>query len=310
VLIAFEKLVEKVRPDMVGVVGDVNSTVACALATAKSYVLDGGNSPRLIHVEAGLRSGDRRMPEEINRIVTDSLSDILFTSEESGNANLLNEGVPQEKIHFTGNVMVDSLRWAISKKTGRAVAADISPEAGWPPIKPFVLVTLHRPSNVDEPIMLSKVMATLQQIAERISVIFPVHPRTSAQLQAMGYPAPKSITAHLGEPGLVLLPPLGYDKFLALMAEATAVITDSGGIQEETTALGVPCLTVRENTERPVTISVGTNTLVGQDIGRLAAEVDEILQGQAKKGSLPPLWDGQAAARIVSILAGFLGKGA
>ena len=238
------------------------------------------------------------------------MQEYSFTSEESGNANLLNEGVPQEKIHFTGNVMVDSLRWAISKKTGRAVAADISPEAGWPPIKPFVLVTLHRPSNVDEPIMLSKVMATLQQIAERISVIFPVHPRTSAQLQAMGYPAPKSITAHLGEPGLVLLPPLGYDKFLALMAEATAVITDSGGIQEETTALGVPCLTVRENTERPVTLSVGTNTLVGQDIGRLAAEVDEILQGQAKKGSLPPLWDGQAAARIVSILAGFLGKGA
>ncbi len=303
VLTAFEKLLEQVRPDMVGVVGDVNSTAACALATAKSYVLEQGRTPRLVHVEAGLRSGDRRMPEEINRIVTDSLSDILFTSEESGNSNLLREGVAPEKIHFVGNVMVDSLKWALSKTKGGAAPVVHSQESGSQPTGPYVLVTLHRPSNVDDLMMLRKIMAALQEIGEHLPVIFPVHPRTASRIQAMGVTAEPSASSRLKKPGLHFMPPLGYDDFLALMVDALVVITDSGGIQEETTALGVPCLTLRENTERPVTISEGTNILINRDPERLIVEVDNILQGPAKRCSVPLLWDGHAAERIVEVLS-------
>jgi UDP-N-acetylglucosamine 2-epimerase (non-hydrolysing) len=304
ILVAFEALLRRERPAMVGVVGDVNSTSACALATAKSYVLDGGATPKLIHVEAGLRSGDRLMPEEVNRLITDALSDLLFTSEESGNLNLVREGVPKEKINFSGNVMVDSLFVAVAKDRGRSLLETLGVNGENP--RQFALVTLHRPSNVDDPEMLRRVMGALKVIGSRIAVFFPVHPRTAARMKDIGMTGGvDGLRAGLVEPGLHTLDPLGYDDFLALMRRATVVITDSGGIQEETTALGIPCLTLRENTERPATVTLGTNTLLGRDTDRLVVEVDAILAGQGKVGTVPPNWDGHAAERIIEVLARF-----
>jgi|SRR5438309_4855860 len=264
------------KPDMVLVYGDVNSTVAAALVCAKLLIPVG-------HVEAGLRSFDRTMPEEINRIVTDRLADVLFTPSADGDENLLREGVSSEKIYRVGNVMIDSLLRLLP-------AAIQCPPNGVP--DHFALVTLHRPSNVDDNETLKSILASLLTVNEQLDVVFPVHPRTRMRIAQFGIKVDK----------LHLLEPVPYIEFLALQRRATAVITDSGGIQEETTYLQVPCLTVRRNTERPITVTMGTNTLVGHDSRKLAMELTAILEGRAKRGSIPPLWDGHAGERIADVL--------
>lgn len=272
----FEPVVLEQKPDVVLVYGDVNSTVAAALVCSKLLI-------RVAHVEAGLRSFDRTMPEEINRIVTDHLSDMLFTPSEDGDANLAREGVPQEKIYRVGNVMIDSLIQLLP-------AARKCPANGLP--ERLALVTLHRPSNVDDGQNLKKILDSLSQVSEHLDIVFPVHPRTRRRISEFGIRVPK----------LHLLDPMPYIEFLAVQARAAVVITDSGGIQEETTYLGVPCLTMRENTERPITVTLGTNTLVGEDQDRLVRELNNILAGKGKKGVIPPLWDGHAGDRIADIL--------
>ncbi len=277
----FEPVVLERKPDLVLVYGDVNSTVAAALVCAKLMV-------RVAHVEAGLRSGDRRMPEEINRLVTDRLADLLFTPSPDGDANLLQEGIPAEKIKLVGNVMIDTLVRLLPQA-----------EARWPqletefPAGKFALVTLHRPSNVDDPGQLSRLLVELGRIGEEISVLFPVHPRTRQSIADGGLQVPETIH---------LMDPLGYLDFLALEKHAAVVISDSGGIQEETTFLGVPCLTLRDTSERPITITMGTNTLVGGDLERLRAELGLILAGKGKQGQRPPLWDGHASERIAEVI--------
>jgi UDP-N-acetylglucosamine 2-epimerase (non-hydrolysing) len=273
---SFEPVVLESKPDMVLVYGDVNSTVAAALVCSKLLIPVG-------HVEAGLRSFDRTMPEEINRIVTDRLADILFTPSEDGDANLLHEGVPKERIHLVGNVMIDSLIQLLP-------AARKLPKNGFP--DRFALVTLHRPSNVDDVDSLRAILDSLTNVSKELSIIFPVHPRTRQRIAEFG----------IDTQNLKLLNPIPYIEFLSLQSRATVVITDSGGIQEETTYLGVPCLTLRRNTERPVTVTVGTNILVGDDRERLAAEMGKIMEGKQKKGIRPPLWDGYAGDRIADIL--------
>ena len=272
----FEPVVLEHRPDIVLVYGDVNSTVAAALVCAKLLIPVG-------HVEAGLRSFDRTMPEEINRIVTDRLSDLLFTPSEDGDSNLQKEGVPSRKIHRVGNVMIDSLIQLLP--AARTCRGENFPER-------LALVTLHRPSNVDDSENLQRILDSLREISERINVVFPVHPRTRQRIKEFG----------LSVPRLHLVDPLPYIEFLALQARAAVVITDSGGIQEETTYLGVPCLTLRTNTERPITVTLGTNILVGEDQNRLTEELKAVLDGKAKKGTVPPLWDGHAGDRIADIL--------
>jgi len=261
-------------PDGVMVYGDVNSTVAAAMVCAKLPI-------PIAHVEAGLRSFDRSMPEEINRLVTDQLADLLFTPSADGDENLLREGIPASKICRVGNVMIDSLIKLLPEARQRAAASGMPGR--------FVLVTLHRPSNVDNPQMLRQLIATLAELSEQDAVVFPVHPRTRQRIEQCGLRVP---------PTLLLLEPLGYLDFLALQTIATLIVTDSGGIQEESTFLGVPCLTVRNNTERPVTVTIGTNTLVGQDMAQLILEARGVLVGKAKKGGIPPLWDGHASERI------------
>jgi UDP-N-acetylglucosamine 2-epimerase (non-hydrolysing) len=267
------------QPDMILVYGDVNSTVAAALVCSKLLI-------RVAHVEAGLRSFDRTMPEEINRIVTDQLADLLFTPSEDGDGNLQREGISPEKIHRVGNVMIDSLIQLLP-------AAVQCPKNGFS--GRYALVTLHRPSNVDDSAVLKSILESLLQVNEHLEVVFPVHPRTRQRLAEFGVKLDK----------IHLLEPLPYIEFLALQRSATVVITDSGGIQEETTYLGVPCLTMRSNTERPVTVSMGTNVLVGQDGNKLCSELTRILEGKAKTGSIPPLWDGQTGERIAEIVCRF-----
>jgi UDP-N-acetylglucosamine 2-epimerase (non-hydrolysing) len=271
-----EPVVQQRKPDVVLVYGDVNSTVAAALVCSKVLI-------RVAHVEAGLRSFDRTMPEEINRIVTDRLADMLFTPSEDGDINLQREGIPAEKIFRVGNVMIDSLVQLLP------VAMQCA-KNGLP--KRYALVTLHRPSNVDEGESLRSILLALLAVNEQMEVVFPVHPRTRQRIEQFGIDAKK----------LHLLEPLPYIEFLSLQHGAAVVITDSGGIQEETTYLGVPCLTLRNNTERPVTVTVGTNVLIGHDLGRLGSELSKIIEGKAKKGSVPPLWDGHAAERIAEAL--------
>jgi UDP-N-acetylglucosamine 2-epimerase (non-hydrolysing) len=283
IMIRLEEVLLAQRPDLVLVYGDVNSTVAAALVCAKLLIPVG-------HVEAGLRSFDRTMPEEINRVLTDQIADLLFTPSEDGNANLAREGVAPEKIHLVGNVMIDTLVRLLPVAQESTVIADL----GLQP-RGYGLVTLHRPSNVDNRATLREIVSALADISQSIPLIFPVHPRTRQRLRDMQY-APRNTSLHL-------LEPLSYLDFLALQRHAAFVITDSGGIQEETTYLGVPCLTVRENTERPVTVTLGTNTLVGQDMNRLRAEVARILAGEGKRGQVPPLWDGHAAERIAQVTA-------
>jgi UDP-N-acetylglucosamine 2-epimerase (non-hydrolysing) len=276
IMAGFEPVVLERKPDIVLVYGDVNSTVAAALVCAKLLV-------PVAHVEAGLRSFDRTMPEEVNRIVTDRLADVLFTPSEDGDQNLLQEGVSPKKIHRVGNVMIDSLVRLLP-------AASECPRDGLP--DRFALVTLHRPSNVDDAKTLKNILESLLTVNEKLDVVFPVHPRTRARISQFGLSIDK----------LHLLEPAPYIEFLALQRRATAVITDSGGIQEETTYLQVPCLTVRSNTERPITVTMGTNTLVGQDSRKLAVELSAILEGKGKRGGIPPLWDGQAGERIADAL--------
>ncbi len=288
IMVRFEQVLENDRPDLVCVVGDVNSTVACALVAKKLGML-------LAHIEAGLRSFDRGMPEEINRLATDALTDLFFTTEESGTMNLLREGVPPEKIYFVGNLMIDSLRHHLDA----ARRSGILDELGLG-LQDYILVTLHRPSNVDEPQVLRRLWWVLSKIAVEIPVIFPIHPRTRARLENL------QLTAVAG---MRLLPPLGYLDFLQLMSSAKAVLTDSGGIQEETTALGVPCLTLRENTERPVTLSLGTNRLVGANPENILSAWREIRSRPAISPTPSvPLWDGRAAARVREALQGFFNR--
>jgi UDP-N-acetylglucosamine 2-epimerase (non-hydrolysing) len=276
IMTRLEPVVLEAKPDMVLVYGDVNSTIAAALVCSKLLV-------RLGHVEAGLRSFDHTMPEEINRIVTDRLADLLFTPSEDGDSNLLREGVAPGKIRRVGNVMIDSLVRLLP-------AAMQSPRNGLP--ERYALVTLHRPSNVDDSASLRGLLGSLLEVAKQLPVVFSIHPRTRQRIHEFGIDVGK----------LKLLDPVPYIEFLALQQRATVVITDSGGIQEETTYLGVPCLTMRNNTERPVTVGLGTNVLIGQDKTKLQSEIENICSGKAKAGTIPPLWDGKAGDRIAEIL--------
>lgn len=272
------------------VVGDVNSTLACSLASVKL------NIP-VIHVEAGLRSGDRSMPEEINRLLTDAIADLLLVSEPSGVANLLREGRPPSATHLVGNVMIDVLTAQLS----RARSLNCPAQFGLAP-DGFALWTMHRPSNVDHADTLRRMIASMHRIAKNLPVVFPVHPRTQARLQTLGL-----LQDMEANPRIHLSPPVGYSELLSFSSSARMIITDSGGLQEESTALLVPCLTLRANTERPVTVTEGTSTLVGTDTDLLERLVSKILAGAYKAGSVPDLWDGAAAPRIVERIAAFLG---
>ena len=275
-------------PDLVLVVGDVNSTIACALVASKKDIA-------VVHVEAGLRSGDRRMPEEINRVLTDQISDLLFTTEPDGESNLLREGVAPQRIHFVGNVMIDTL---LANRERAVPAAQTL--AGIPGFSAndgsFGVLTLHRPSNVDDPAVLRRLLETLVELSERVPLVFPIHPRTRARIAEAG------LNSLLERSRFGLTEPLGYLQLLGLMSEARLVLTDSGGLQEETTALGVPCITLRENTERPITVTQGTNTIVGTDVRKIKACFDDVLATGGKAGRVPALWDGRAAERIAAQL--------
>lgn len=285
----FEPALDEHRPSCVLVVGDVNSTLACSLVAVKKGV-------KVVHVEAGLRSGDRGMPEEINRVLTDQISDRLYTTERDAEANLAREGVAAARVCFAGNVMIDSL--LAHRAQARSAAATLQAHGADPALlaRPYGVVTLHRPSNVDQAQTLQPLLAVLREVSARLPLVFALHPRTRANIDRFGL-------QHLVDPArMVLLPPQGYLEMLGLMGGATLVLTDSGGLQEETTALGVPCLTLRENTERPVTVEQGTNTMVGRDRGAILRGVDEILAGRGKRGRVPELWDGHAAERIAGDL--------
>jgi len=276
IMIRFEAVVKEQKPDLVLVYGDVNSTVAAVLVCSKLEILVG-------HVEAGLRSFDRTMPEEINRLVTDQIADFLFTPSEDGDDNLRKEGISPEKIFRVGNVMIDSLVKLLPAAEGIKLPG--IPER-------YALVTLHRPANVDDRSTLKGILDSLSDVSRKLAVVLPVHPRTRQRIGDFG----------MNTEQIHLLDPLPYIDFLSLQTRATVVITDSGGVQEETTYLGIPCLTMRENTERPITVSMGTNILIGRDPGKLARELSRVLDGGAKKGTVPPLWDGHAGARIADVL--------
>ncbi len=286
IMMRFEEVVLNEKPDWVLVYGDVNSTMAATLVSTKLGV-------KVAHVESGLRSFDRTMPEELNRLVTDQLSDLHFTPSKDGNVNLEKEGISQDKIHLVGNVMIDTLVRLLPK----AEQQERSSLFEGVPKNAYCLVTLHRPSNVDNEEMLKSIFSTLNIIRKDIPIVFPIHPRTRQRVA--------SLNMTMDESRFKLLDPVGYLSFLTLQRHAALVITDSGGIQEETTYLNVPCLTVRENTERPVTVSLGTNQLVGQDMNRLRSEVEKILNGDRKKGQIPPLWDGKSGKRIAEIMKTF-----
>lgn len=294
----FGELVQNDRPDLIVVAGDVNSTMACTLVAAKEVI-------PVAHVESGLRSFDRTMPEEINRIVTDALADILFTTEESAADNLLREGVPAEKIFFSGNVMIDSLVYGLETARKSPVLSKLGVEP-----KKYIVVTLHRPSNVDNREQLRATLQAISEIAHDLPVIFPIHPRTAARAMDLSIDnlKPWNGIDPVGPSGIWTIPPASYVDFLCLVDSSAMVITDSGGIQEETTYLGVPCLTFRENTERPITVSRGSNRLIGTDPRVLVAEARNVLsRGRAAGQSAPvPLWDGHAAERIVKVVREYL----
>lgn len=281
IMVRLERYLRQNPVDRLLVVGDVNSTLAASLVAAKLCV-------PIDHVEAGLRSGDRRMPEEINRLVTDSVASRFFASEPAAVSNLLSEGKDAASIHHVGNVMIDSLVRLLPAAKRRKAWRDHGLRPGQ-----FAVATLHRPANVDDPRRLQLLVDALQRIGKRVPILFPVHPRTRRRLRGLR-----------PDPGLRLTPPLGYLEFLSLMSQSRLVITDSGGIQEETTALGIPCLTLRETTERPITVTMGSNTLVGSDLALLEAKTEDVLAGRYKAGRCPPLWDGKAARRIATILLG------
>ena len=284
-MVGFEKVLLEVKPDLVIVVGDVNATIACGLVTVQH------NTP-LAHVEAGLRSFDRTMPEETNRVLTDHIADLLFATERSGKKNLLAEGIPREKIFLVGNVMVDTLQRFRLRARRSKILDKISVKA-----RRYGLVTLHRPGNVDEGESLQKLLEALREVQEKVPLIFPIHPRTRKQIQLFGF---DHLLASMTNTRV--LEPLGYLDFLKLMGNAKFVVTDSGGIQEETTVLRVPCITVRENTERPVTVEMGTNEVVGTRKKKIVEACMKASGGHWRQGQVPPLWDGHAAGRISTII--------
>jgi len=289
IMVEFEKILLAESPDLVLVVGDVNSTIACTLVAKKMNI-------KVAHVESGLRSFDRAMPEEINRILTDAISDYLFISESSGVDNLLREGVSSDKIFLVGNVMIDSLVNNTKKIDASPILRSLDLKDGG-----YILTTLHRPSNVDEKDSLSSILQILNKYAEKYKIVFPVHPRTRSKMETFGLSGEISSN-------IILCDPIGYTDFLCLMKHAALVLTDSGGIQEESTYLGIQCITLRNNTERPITVSLGTNHLIGTDIGKVDQALQAILDGQIKKGGIPPLWDGQTASRICSHLTNLLNE--
>jgi UDP-N-acetylglucosamine 2-epimerase (non-hydrolysing) len=313
----FEEVLLREKPDIVVVVGDVNSTLACALVTAKVTFDFAGSRPLIAHVEAGLRSFDRTMPEEINRIVTDHVSDLLFVTEESGLQNLRNEGFSPHQIHFVGNTMIDSLLAFKEKAEASTVLDDLGirskPEksCGSKSIRRYALLTLHRPSNVDNLDAFQNILGGLEELAKDSPVVFPVHPRTQRRIKEFGLEFPAGMAAaningdaqgsQDRSKGIILTEPLGYLDFLCLMKHATIVVTDSGGIQEETTCLGIPCVTVRENTERPVTVENGTNIIAGTRKDRIRGAIRHQMERRAANG-MPKHWDGHAAARIIDVL--------
>ena len=282
IIIRFEKVLSDNIPDLLLVYGDVNSTIATALVASKMGI-------RIGHVEAGLRSWDRSMPEEINRVLTDQISNYFFTPSGEADENLKREGIDPQNIFRVGNVMIDTLVRLLDSACEPVISGRQ---------KRFILVTLHRPSNVDNPAMLGRLLNALNRISKDIQVIFPIHPRTRSRLQS---DKSSEVAANL-----LLTEPFGYLEFLWLQKHAVAVITDSGGIQEETTFLQVPCLTMRDSTERPITVEMGTNVLIGQDTDRLIKETRNILDGRVKKGVIPPLWDGKAGKRIAEIVQGMV----
>jgi UDP-N-acetylglucosamine 2-epimerase (non-hydrolysing) len=309
IMVAFEKIVEAEQPDLIIVVGDVTSTLACTLVAIKMGI-------KVAHVEAGLRSFDRTMPEELNRILTDSVADYLFVTEESGLQHLKNEGVADERVFFSGNVMIDSLvRYQEKAKTttiledlglrtsdsGLATAAErqLSTSDSGLSTSDYIVMTMHRPANVDTKEGLESILELIELSSKDTKIIFPIHPRTRAHMEKFG------LAERLDQlQNLIMTEPLGYLEFIQLMSNATAILTDSGGIQEETTYLGVPCLTFRDSTERPITVTLGTNQLLSDlDPKKTYAALQEILAGKVKKGSIPPLWDGKAAERIAAQLA-------
>lgn len=291
IMIRFEPIVDAIQPSAVLVVGDVNSTIACTLVAAKKMI-------PIIHVEAGLRSYDRSMPEEVNRVLTDQLADLLFITEKNAQNNLIKEGISGQRIHFVGNVMIDTLlshkpkaipyTQTLEKYCNITRSADDIKS-----VKDYAVLTLHRPSNVDDEDILSGLIQVFHKISEKLPIIFPVHPRTLANLNSSG------LMDSLNEnTGIFCLPPISYLEMLGIMIDSRMVLTDSGGLQEETTALGVACITLRENTERPITVDQGTNTIVGTDANKILASVDEILTMGGKSGCVPELWDGNASTRI------------
>ena len=288
VMVKFEQVCLKEKPDLVVVVGDVNSTMACTITAKKLGI-------RVAHVEAGLRSGDMDMPEEINRLCTDVLCDYLFTTDSGADENLLAEGVAQEKIIFVGNVMIDTLLHYTPMAEKLTIGQDMGLEAG-----NYAMLTLHRPSNVDDKEILNGICEALAKIGEQLPIVFPIHPRTRKMMDEFGL-------SHYLEPrddgkGIMVTEPLGYLEFLSLNINARMVLTDSGGLQEETTVLGVPCITLRHNTERPITIEQGTNVLVGNDKHDILAAANDVLEGRVTCGRVPEKWDGKAAERIVEWL--------
>ena len=306
IMLAFEKIVADEKPDLIIVVGDVTSTLACTLVAIKMGI-------PVAHVEAGLRSFDRTMPEELNRLLTDSVANYLFVTEESGLNHLKNEGVPDEKVFFSGNVMIDSLVRYQEKAKNSTILTDLglqpsdsgqsSSEFGLIPSN-YIVMTMHRPANVDTEKGLLSILELMELSAQKTKIVFPIHPRTRAHMDTFG------LTKRMeAVPNLILTEPLGYLEFIQLMSHAKAILTDSGGIQEETTYLGIPCLTFRDSTERPVTVTLGTNQLLADlDPQKTYQALEKILAGEVKKGSIPPLWDGHAAERIANTLHGIFEK--
>jgi UDP-N-acetylglucosamine 2-epimerase (non-hydrolysing) len=284
IMVKFEKVLEKEKPDLVIVVGDVNSTIACSLTAVKMGI-------KIAHIEAGLRSFDNNMPEEINRILTDRISDYLFVSENAGLINLKKEGADDKKIFFVGNTMIDSLMNYLPKARKSLIFEKLKL------FENYILITLHRPSNVDSDIFIGQLYNSLSKLSKHRKIVFPIHPRTRKNLELYNN------TNELSE-RVIFTEPIGYIDFLALTDKAELIITDSGGIQEESTFLGVQCITVRNNTERPSTVEIGTNQLIGTDMEKVESAAMEVLRGKKKSGRIPDLWDGNAAARIVEILVG------
>lgn len=290
-MIEFEKIVRQEKPDVVLVVGDVNATLACALVAVKEHI-------PLVHVEAGLRSGDRKMPEEINRILVDSIADHLFITEQDGLDNLKKEGVDAQKVHFVGNVMIDSLIYYKEKASKLNIAGQMKIEGD------YILVTMHRPANVDTKEGLESILEIIENASRHLSIVFPIHPRTKNNMERFG------LTERLNDiPNVFITEPQGYLEFLNLMDNAKIIVTDSGGIQEETTFLKIPCLTFRNSTERPITVTMGTNQLLS-DLNPVTAyqKIKDVLDGNFKKGQIPPLWDGHAAERIADKIIELYGK--